>query len=98
MPTVADLVDDAALRSLADPETYARGKELAGRVRMSAFGPQRAGASVESGGEPAVVELSVTPDGLAWTCSAGDASPALVCPHVIAVALQTRRRSPGRRS
>jgi len=97
MPSVADLIDDAALRSLADPETYARGKELAGRVRMSAFGPHRAAATVESGGEPPSVELTVTPGGLAWTCSAGDASPALVCPHVIAVALDTRRRASGRR-
>lgn len=97
MPSVADLVDDAALRTLADAETYARGKELASRVRMSAFGPQRAAATVGSGDEPASVELTVTPDGLAWTCSAGDASPALVCPHVIAVAVETRRRSPARR-
>jgi len=97
MPSVADLVEEAALRRLADPETYARGVELAERVRMSAFGPLRVAASVEGGDEPADVELSVGTAGLEWTCSTGDASAALICPHAVAVALETWRRAPGRR-
>jgi hypothetical protein len=96
MPSVADLVDDTALRQLADPETYSRGLELAERVRMAAFGPLRVEATVESD-EPATVALTVMPAGLEWRCSAGDASPALICPHVIAVAVETWRRSPPRR-
>jgi hypothetical protein len=98
MPSVADLVEDATLRRLTDPETYQRGIELASRVRLAAFGPLRVAATVETGEEPAAVDLTVTGDGLAWTCSAGDASAALVCPHVIAVAVETWRRSPARRA
>lgn len=98
MPSVADLVDDATLRRLADNETYNRGIELAERVRLGAFGPLRVAASVESGEQPALVELTVAPEGLASNCSAGDASPALICPHVVAVAVETWRRSPGRRA
>jgi uncharacterized Zn finger protein len=98
MPSVADLVEEADLRRLADSETYARGVELAERVRMSAFGPQRVAGTVVAGEEPATVELRVEGDALAWSCSAGDASAALICPHVIAVAVETRRRAPQRRS
>ena len=97
MPSVADLIDDTALRALADEETYSRGRELADRVRMASFGPLRIVATVDSDA-PASVELTVTPTGLGWTCSFGDASPALICPHVIAVALETWRRSPTRRA
>ena len=96
MPSVADLVDDATLRRLADAETYARGVESAARVRLSAFGPLRVAATVETGETPAEVELAVAEDELAWSCSAGDASSALICPHVIAVAVETWRRSPKR--
>jgi hypothetical protein len=97
MPSVADLVDEATLRQLADPETYARGVELAERVRMSAFAPLRVAATVEGGETPAAVELIVGTSGLEWTCSTGDASPALICPHAVAVAVETWRRSPNRR-
>jgi hypothetical protein len=97
MPSVADLVEEPALRRLADPETYTRGVEMAARVRMSAFGPTRVAATVETGGDPATVELTAGDDGLEWTCSDGDASPALICPHVVAVALETWRRAPNRR-
>ena len=97
MPRVADFVDDAALRRLADQETYSRGIELATRVRMSAVGPLRVAATVEGGEEPAAVELTVVPGGLAWTCSSGDASPALICPHAVAVAVEAWRRSPAGR-
>ena len=98
MASVADLVDDAALRRLADAETLARGRELADRVRMTAFGPLRVVGTVESGGEPATVELTEGPEGLAWTCSAGDASRALICAHVLAIAVETWRRAPKGRS
>jgi hypothetical protein len=98
MPSLADLVDESALRGLADPDTYSRGVELAARVRMSAFAPLRVTASVEGGEAPATVELTAGPGGLAWTCSEGDASPALICPHVVAVGLETWRRRPNRRS
>src|SRR5437868_81874 len=98
MPSVADLVEEAELRGLADPETYSRGVELAERVRMAAFGPLRVVATVDAGDAPPTVELLVAEAGLGWTCSAGDASPALICPHVVAVALETWRRSPTRRA
>jgi len=96
--SVADYVDDPALRRLADQETYSRGVELAARVRMTAFAPLRVAATVEGGEEPASVELSATPDGLAWTCSAGDASPAMICPHAVAVGVETWRRAPQSRT
>jgi hypothetical protein len=64
---------------------------------MSAFSPLRVEATVETGGDPATVELIAGEDGLGWTCSDGDASPALICPHVVAVALETWRRAPNRR-
>jgi hypothetical protein len=98
MSSVADLVDDATLRHLADAETYSRGLELAERVRMAAFGPTRVEAKVESGDPPAVVELTVGPVGLAWQCSDGDASPAIICPHAVAVAVETRRRASSQRA
>lgn len=96
MPSVADLVEDVALRRLADAETYSRGVELAEHVRMSAFGPLRVAATVETGDVPAAVELSAGPSGLEWVCSAGDASAVLICAHAIAVALETWRRAPNR--
>src|SRR3954468_22834367 len=97
MPSVADLVEEADLRGRADSETYSRGVELAERVRMSAFGPLRVEATVEAGGENAVVELRATDTGLGWDCSLGDASAALICPHVVAVAVETTRRARQRR-
>ncbi len=97
MPSVADLVEDAELRRLADAETYTRGVELAARVRMSAFGPLRVAGTVEGGEAPAAVELSVSDGILAWSCSDGDASPALICAHTIALAVEARRRAPNRR-
>lgn len=72
--------------------------EMARRVRVSALGPQRVAAAVEGGEAVADVELAATPDGLTWTCSAGDASAVLICPHVVAVALELRRRTAPRRA
>lgn len=96
--TVAELVGDAALRERAGHETWSRGTEMARRVRVSALGPLRVVASVEGGEAAAGVELTGTPGGLTWTCSAGDASAALICPHVVAVALELRRRTTPRRT
>jgi hypothetical protein len=69
---------------------------MARRVRLSGRGPFRVAATVE-GDEAAEVVLTGSADGLGWACSAGDASPVLICPHVVAVALQVRRRAPGSR-
>ena len=96
MASVADLVEEPALRRLVTPDVYARGADCAARgcVILGAFGPLRVSARVAETHE---VELRSTPDGLAWACTCGAGKRGSFCEHAVATALETWRRSPPRR-
>jgi len=98
MPSVADLVEDQVLRSLASPEGYATGRLLAdqGAVTFEQFGPMVVRAVVADDGEPYVVDLRVGPGKLAWTCSEPGGSRGDFCRHCVAAAIETWRRAPDR--
>jgi uncharacterized Zn finger protein len=93
MASVADLVDEAALRRLAAPGTFVEGRELAkrGTVHIWDFTPLNVGATVE---DEHNVELRSTDDGLSWSCSCPAGASAELCEHAVAVAIETWRRSP----
>jgi uncharacterized Zn finger protein len=97
MASIADLVEDPALRRLAQPNVYERGAELAGRdlVRLVDFGPLGVTAEVESE-PPARVELRTDGERLGWTCDCGGASAEPVCEHLVAAGIITWQRAPGR--
>ncbi len=98
MPSVADLVEEPALRRLSTDEAYSDGIALAdgGKVQLGAFGPLRVTAEVGDG-DTCEVELRSAQTGLQWscTCDAGDVDT--LCSHAVATAMETWRRSPVRR-
>ena len=98
MPSVADLVEPAALRERAGEYLQRAGEVLRqhGHVRIAAFGPVRVTASVDDGGTRSV-GLEVATDGLRATCDCGKPSATGLCPHIVAVAIETWQRAPKRR-
>jgi uncharacterized Zn finger protein len=97
MPSVADLADGSSLQAIADARGWQDGLDLAnaGAVTIHEFGPMRVTATVNAPDGPAEVELRGG-DRLAYECDCTDAPEA--CRHVVAVALETWRRAPDRRS
>ena len=98
MPSVADLVEPAALRERAGEYLQRAGEVLRdqGHVRIAAFGPVRVTATVEDGG-PRSVGLEAATDGLRATCDCDQPSASGLCPHIVAVAIETWERAPKRR-
>ncbi len=97
MASVADLVDESALKELAsDPAIWAAGEELAGTgaVRLIEFGPLRVLAEVEDGGGMADVELASIEGALDWTCTCPDGIEGRPCRHVVAAGLVTGTQAP----
>jgi uncharacterized Zn finger protein len=96
--SVADLVEPEALLERAGEYLQRAGEVLraSGHVRLVDFGPQRVTAAVEDGGARTVV-LEVGPNGLVPTCNCGLPSANGLCPHVVAVAIETWDRAPKRR-
>jgi uncharacterized Zn finger protein len=95
MASVAELADEDALRRLAGPIEYRQGVDLAvsGCVQLASFGPVRVTARVED----LVfehVELRSNGAGLSWSCTCPDGRSRAPCKHSVAVAVETRRRSP----
>ena len=93
MAELADLVQVEPLRKLTAPENYDWGVERssAGEVEIVDLTEQVARGRVE--GQEA--EVRTTADILEWSCSCGDADPSM-CRHVVAVAVETWRRTPPR--
>jgi uncharacterized Zn finger protein len=100
MPSVADLVEESALRQLVGPEPYAEGLALAdaGAVRLVEFGPLTVVAEVADGSPPPRVELESREGELAWRCECEEGLAGLGCRHLAATGIVTWRRSPERHS
>jgi len=95
--SVADLVEESALRALAsDPSVWAGGEELAGTsaVRLASFEPLRVLAEVDDGGGVAEVELASIDDALEWTCTCADGAEGRPCRHLVAAGLVTWESAP----
>jgi uncharacterized Zn finger protein len=95
MISVADLADERVLRRLADPTDYRQGVDLAasGCVELASLGPARVTARVDD----LVfqhVELRSTSTGLSWSCTCRAGRSPAPCKHSVAVAVETRQRSP----
>ena len=97
--SVADLVEEGALRSLVDDgAVWEGGLELAGTgaVRLTFFEPLRVLAEVDDGGGMAEVELASVDDALIWTCTCPDGSEGRACRHFVAAARTTWESAPPR--
>jgi uncharacterized Zn finger protein len=97
MPSVADLVEPDVLRQRAGEYLQRAGEVLRehGHVRIEAFGPIRVTAQVEDGGTRSVVLEAAGAD-LRATCDCGLPSADGLCPHIVAVAIETWERAPNR--
>jgi uncharacterized Zn finger protein len=98
MASIAELVHEDALRGLASPIGYKQGVDLAvsGCVQLASIGPARVTARVED----LVlqhVELRSTGGRLSWSCTCREGERQAPCKHSVAVAIETRQRSPSRR-
>jgi uncharacterized Zn finger protein len=98
MASVAELVDENALRRLAGPIGYRQGVDLAvsGCVQLVSFGPGRITARVEDLLFQHV-ELRSTGRGLSWSCTCREGEAQALCKHGVAVALETWQRASSRR-
>jgi uncharacterized Zn finger protein len=96
--SVADLVESAGICERAGEYLERAGQVLreSGRVRLIEFGPTRVTAEVEDDGARSVV-LDSTSDGLRSGCDCGAQTTDGLCPHVVAVAIETWHRAPDRR-
>ncbi len=94
MPSVADLVERAAIEKLAIPSNIRLGEELAaqGAVELLKVGPLTVTAKVH-GGQTRTVELRAGKGGLAWSCTCTK-EPDVFCKHCVAVALVTWDKAP----
>ena len=99
MASVADLVEPEALRERAGEYLQRAGEALrdAGRVTVTAFAPANVRADVADGDAVRHVALSAGGDRLDVTCDCGQADATGLCPHVMAVAIETWHRAPTRR-
>lgn len=102
MPSVADLVDPAALETLTTPATLRLGREIVeqGGVDVIAFGPLKVRAhvgKVPSSETRRTTELRVDGKTLDWSCTC-TSKPDNFCKHCAALAIVTWRNAPAQRS
>jgi uncharacterized Zn finger protein len=97
MASVADLVEPEALQARAGEYLQRAGEVLRehGVVHIIEFGPMRVTASVEDRGARSVV-LDSTAAGLEASCDCDAPAASGLCPHVVAVAIETWQRTPKR--
>jgi uncharacterized Zn finger protein len=97
MASVADLVEPETIRERAGEYLQRAGEVLrgSGHVRMVEFGPTRVTAGVDDG-VPRSVTLEATSAGLQASCDCGAPSANGLCPHIVAVAIETWQRAPKR--
>jgi uncharacterized Zn finger protein len=100
VPSVADLVEPAALEALVPPDERAAGDDLAatGAVRFVEFGPLRVLATVDDGGGQAEVELTSASGELEWSCTCAPSQAGQACRHVAATGRATWNKAPQRRT
>jgi uncharacterized Zn finger protein len=98
MASVADLVEPA-LRERAGEYLVRAGDVLRadGRVALVEFGPLRVTATVMDDGVGHVTELTSTSAGLVVRCDCPGGIGGELCPHTVAVAIETWERAPQRR-
>jgi uncharacterized Zn finger protein len=96
--SVADLVEPEALQARAGEYLQRAGQVLRdhGRVQIVEFGPLRVTATVEDGPSRSVI-LGSTAAGLETVCDCGVPAASGLCPHVVAVAIETWQRAPQQR-
>jgi uncharacterized Zn finger protein len=94
---MADLVEPAALEERAGEYLHRAGAVLRehGHVQITEFGPTRVTATVEDGVSRSVA-LGSTATGLDASCDCGAPAASGLCPHVVAVAIETWERAPKR--
>jgi uncharacterized Zn finger protein len=94
MSAVADLVEPDHLRHLATPANLRLGEEIARAegVEILSYGPCEVVARVGNG-QRRRVELSSTPQGLAWRCTCTKRAD-LFCKHCVAAAIVVWEEAP----
>jgi uncharacterized Zn finger protein len=98
MTSVADLAEPETLRERAGEYLHRAGEALRenGRVRIVEFGPTRVTAEVDDDATRSVALESTTGE-LAATCNCDLPSANGLCPHIVAVAIETWLRAPNSR-
>jgi uncharacterized Zn finger protein len=98
MASVADLVEPESLRERAGEYLDRAGQVLrdSGRVRLTELAPTRVTGEVDDQGARTVV-LESGPAGLRVACDCGAPATDGLCPHIVAVAIETWHRAPNRR-
>jgi uncharacterized Zn finger protein len=93
--TLADLVAPDLLRERAGEYLYRAGEVLrdSNRVRIVEVGATRVTADVDDAGTRSVL-LDATTGELTATCDCGLPSANGLCPHIVAVAIETWLRAP----
>lgn len=95
MNSVAELVTDKAVKRLATPTDFEAGLEIADTngVRFTEFDPLRIQAHVSGPSTPPCETLlEATPAGLRWQCTCSP-HKAHFCPHLVATAIETWRKT-----
>jgi len=95
MASVADLVEPEALQTRAGEYLQRAGEVLRdhGHVQIIEFGPLRVTATVADGASRSVV-LESTAARLEASCDCNLPAASGLCPHVVAVAIETWQRAP----
>jgi uncharacterized Zn finger protein len=98
MASVAELVEPEAFQARAGEYLQRAGEVLRehGSVKIIEFGPLRVTATVEDGPSRSVV-LGSSAAGLEASCDCDAPSASGLCPHVVAVAIETWERAPKQR-
>jgi hypothetical protein len=97
MNSVADLVDDASIKTLATPSDFRLGQEIVDMngVEFTEFTPLKVVASIDTPAtQRRTTVLEATPAGLTWHCTC-TSNKAHFCKHLVATALETWRKAPG---
>ncbi len=100
MASIADLVEEPALKHLATQDAYAHGVTLAanGSVHFVKAGPIGVTAQVEDTGSYTVELLRTDDDKLSWSCTCQEGQLGTFCKHCVATGIETWRQAPPRRN
>jgi len=99
MASIADLVEEPALKQLATQDVYAQGVTLAanGSVHIVKAGPIGVTAHVDDTGSYTVELLRTNDDTLSWSCTCQEAQNGTFCKHCVATGIETWLQAPPRR-
>ena len=98
MASIADLVEEQAMKHLATQDAYAQGVNLAanGSVHFVKAGPVGVTARVEDTEFYTVELLRTDDDKLSWSCTCQEAKNGTFCKHCVATGIETWRQAPPR--